>query len=248
MSLQCRLLNFLCKLLTLALLAPLGSLIAHAQSKPCGTQEVPSGLEAVSAALGICAEVEAVSTKGGLQTMEALKSNPDIAKIREAAARPEIAEAIQEGTLAVAFATDKLEERAVRADIYSRQLLKYSGIVIGGVGAGVGGGLRLVNNKSVMHDGTVVGMAGGIAGAAINLFVTSQEKISPKTKSQFDEMLDSLIKQYLHDSDPALTTEDIMAKPSMLAFYLMKLKRQTRCLRLESPEAWTQKQCMGDQP
>ncbi len=247
MSLQTSHVKSLCKLLASMLIALLSSLTAITQTKACGAQEVPSGLQAVSAALGVCAEMQAV-TASGLHTMELEQRDAEIAVIRHAAARPEIGEAIQEGTLAVAYATDKLEERNVQLDKANRRLLKYSGIVIGGVGAGVGGGLRLVSNKSVMHDGTVVGMAGGIAGAAINLFVTSQEPLSETTKSTFDQMLDPLVKQYLKDSDPTLTTDTILAKPSVLAFYLLKLKRQTHCFQLAPPEQWMQGRCLGDQP
>jgi hypothetical protein len=97
--------------------------------------------------------------------------------------------------------------------------VKVSGIVVGGVGGGVGSGLRLVNDPHVAHAGTVVSMAGGILGASINLadvFVPSGSKC-PHAKEALEE-----VKGYFEETEPQLLQRSKLT-PSGLSLRLAEL-------------------------
>jgi hypothetical protein len=137
---------------------------------------VPEGLANISAALKICPEVSRLSKtqvsvqtfteedRGRAQQLE-LEQAGDSRKVElyvEAASRH-----IDEANLVLVRLTQK------QVDV-----LKVSALVIGGIGAGVGGGLHLVNNPQVGHAATVLSLSAGVVGAGINLLALNGPKAS----------------------------------------------------------------------
>lgn len=109
--------------------------------------------------------------------------------------------------------------REVQDNKRSLDWLKISGIIVGGIGGGVGGGLHLVNNPSVGHVGTVIGMSAGILGAGINL---TDVFFGPKTPSSA-EVISPKIRAYLSKKDPALLTRTTPPSATTIATKLSDL-------------------------
>lgn len=217
---------------------------ASGQTEPCTTEAVPNGLEGVSAILGVCQQVAEIAN---VQPMDhhalAAETQDKLKEIQQAAAAKSatINAAIAEANPVERFATDYFVEQTAKDKRRNDRLLKYSGIIIGGVGAVAGGGLRLVNDKTVMHDGTVVSMVGGGVGALINLFVTSkQPNPSEEATTEIQEMLPPLVKTYIKASNNNFDFATILTKPSSLSWYLLEMRRQTNCVQNKSPEAWAE--------
>ncbi len=184
-------------------------------------KQVPEGLANISAALNICSQVNSLSRKEPLTTEqlrvdESVKDNLDA--VQRAAAN---------GLHDLQQARLVQEELAAQKKKSEIDWLKVSAFIIGGVGAGAGGALRLVNDKTVMHDGTVVGMAGGLVGAGVNLFGMF---CKPCSKNP-DMLLSQSVKTYITSAHPKIKIGSFRRHPSKLSPYLTEMEAQITALQ-----------------
>lgn len=160
--------------------------------------KVPEDIRPLAAALDVCDQLVAPKPNEeqphNFAQAEIMKKNETAIKEQAQTAHDEL-EATRE-TMNLAYLT-----LAAQRHQYRDFLLKTSAYIIGGVGAGAGGALRLVNDKTVQHDGTVVTMVGGFVGASVNLFALAcpEEPDLTNTKKQMQtlEPHSPLFKRYL---------------------------------------------------
>ena len=195
---------------------------ATAQTKNTNTCTlVPPGLANISAALNICSQVSELTQRQPL-TEERLKSDQKLREDLDA-----VQHAAVSGLQDVEQAKQIQEELAAQKKKSEVDWLKISAYIIGGIGAGAGGALRLVNDKTVMHDGTVVGMAGGIVGAGVNLFGVF---CKPCSKNP-DTLLSQSVKTYITSTHPKIKIGSFRRHPSKLSPLLTEMEAQTNALQ-----------------
>jgi hypothetical protein len=204
--------------------------LSMAQTAPpsCDSQNqpVPGDIAAISAALGICHQMSSVVHPSTTSEITADSLNPSggtnegtndlsFARSRLAETSREIARANLVATLYTADAT----KRAMKVE----DALKLSGIIIGGIGAGVGGSLHLVNNPSVGHAGTVLGIASGVTGAGINLAAFFIAK-PPQGKDAPSHMLAQDVQGYVYATQgTSMDLEKFRNNPSSLSRLLIQM-------------------------
>lgn len=208
----------------------------RAQASPftdCKAEDqVPTEVAAISAVLRVCDKVGAVSrrqVREGVRPQEfAAESAIDVEALHSAvaAALPAMDRNLAKSNLSVGLLSAKLSEQTAR-------YLKWSAALIGGLGSGVGGGLRLVNDKAVMHDGTVVGIIGGGLGATINIIAALPTK--KETPDAFADLIPASVRSYIQKSDPNLNFGTFRKKPSALSEWLIKMRHDADCL-MQYPE------------
>jgi hypothetical protein len=127
-----------------------------------------SRYERSSAALNICDELKFLHQS---QQNKALAAEPNV--IEKEKDVLEKAKALSEALPANLDAAMLVEsDLATNGSGYRHEWrdhwLKISAMIIGGVGGGAGGALRLNKDTTVQRAGTWVGIVGGVAGAAVN--------------------------------------------------------------------------------
>lgn len=198
-----------------------GCLAAAQTNTANDCKQVPQGLASISAALNICSQVSSLSRKQPLTT-EQLRIDESVRENLDA-----VQQAAANGLRDLQQARLVQEELAAQKKKSEVDWLKVSAYLIGGVGAGAGGALRLVNDKTVMHDGTVVGMAGGLVGAGVNLFGVF---CKPCSKNP-DMLLSQPVKTYITSAHPKIKIGSFRRHPSRLSPYLTEMNAQITALQ-----------------
>jgi hypothetical protein len=201
--------------------------LAKAQDVPqsCLSQNHPvqSDVSAISAALGICPQMSLLTNTPIYAQMTTESSFRLVKALSEA--RDSLANSSREidraNLVATLYAADVAKRTANTEDA-----LKVSGIIIGGIGAGVGGSLHLVNNPSVGHAGTVLGIAAGVTGAGINLAAFFVGK-SSKTEEAPKQMLEQYVQRYAYATEGQnLNLESFRKNPSSLSRLLLAMDKE----------------------
>jgi hypothetical protein len=184
---------------------------------------LPDNVRKISAALKICFQV------GSLLHGESLTS----AQIQD----------MTNATESMNFLTPQILEQARLAEIvlenqnhnWIDKWLKISAYIIGGVSAGLGGGLRLSNDKTIQRDGTWVGIGGGVGGASVNLFDTvCFGKELDNTKKQIDLIkFPASVRDYFKVSNISDEDKYFCRHPSKLSALLTEMTAEKNALQQE---------------
>lgn len=194
------------------------------------------GLETFSVALGLTQQVTAMhnlstnrssSTSSRVQLTDLLNAASEVGK-----STADVPWEVGEADLI----TRVFQNRQTENNGQSTDFFKFSALLIGGVGAGVGGSLHLVNNASVFHAGTVVGIAGGVSGAAINPVDLALQK---KHKPSLADLLQSTphVRSYIEAVQkqcPQISYEAMEKKPSLFSTLLVRMSDQNHSLQMEA--------------
>jgi hypothetical protein len=201
--------------------------IGQTQPSTC-TNDVSSELADIVGALHICDEVSRLS-----KTQVSVQAFTEEDRIRAQQLEQERAEAWRKVELHLeASAIHLSNANVVLSKLIGRQVntLKYSALVIGMLGAGVGGGLHLVNNPHVGHAATVLGLSAGVVGGGMNLVVL---KWGPKASTLPQEVQDfisisehkpNIASETLHRSQLAKSLEAMGSKLDLLNKEMLTLK------------------------
>jgi hypothetical protein len=129
--------------------------LAIGQTQPSKCIDVSPELADIAGALNICDEVGTFS-----ETPVSIQTVTEAGQVRAEARRK----------VELHYDAAVSQQKIAKLELNGQQtnMLKYSALVIGVLGAGVGGGLHLVNNPHVGHAATVLGISAGVVGGAMN--------------------------------------------------------------------------------
>jgi hypothetical protein len=171
-------------------------------------------LSTISAALDICNEVDVLTKPSN--TPNLLNS---VALDKKA-----IAKAIETARKKHKIASTQIDELTEEEQKYWRDrkrattMVKVSVALIGGVGAGVGGYLRLKSSKDLERDGTKVSLFAGLAGGALGLVAIRLDSCQ-----KFRHAV-SYINSYMILKEPDTNSDTYCKEPSRLSKSVPEMK------------------------
>jgi hypothetical protein len=199
------------------------SRIAIGQTNPAdGCTNVRPDLTNISAALEVCSQVRNISN-GSLAESQAGKNprgaltDDDRANVQRSAA--EAFEQVNQLYL-------KANDIALLRQLAGKRVIISA--ILGGIGAGAGGSLHLVNNPHVSHAGTVLGLAAGVLGAGAGLLaLVPEHQASIEGRAKLPKYVVSYGK--LETGDPAFS--GTLGQDPSRSGLLLDMKRDIRALQ-----------------
>lgn len=198
--------------------------MAQQAKLPEKCKPVPENLRILAAALDVCPEVTRLTpklnNKANFAETESLKRDEEavIAKADKAYNELEVPQAKKQTDLLQATLDTGKKHRTI-------DWLKVSVYIIGGVGAGLGGALRLGGHNT---SGTAVTMAGGLGGAAVNLFA---EVCSTDDNQNIDTQLKRFPEEFQSYVNHSVTHNQLCRNPSKVSELLQQMTAATASLR-----------------